>query len=68
MTTATTKVFFECYDVQEMKEYCKTHGIALPKFYGYADSLKYDYFTTDFQTWQQLFINLPYSVAGCYTC
>jgi len=55
------QVFFFVYDVAEMVDFCRRHSIQEPK-----ESANTGYYYTDFDTWRGLFINLPYSVGGCF--
>lgn len=66
MMTSTTKVYFEVYNFAAMAKYCAKNGIEIPEVYDRSG--KYDYFTSDYATWEVLYRNLPYSILGCYPC
>lgn len=57
-------VFFEVYDINEVKAYCTRKGLPIPSVYNVDGTNQY--YKTTFNNWCTLYRNLPYNVTGCY--
>lgn len=64
MATLKTQVYFEVYDYQAMRQYCKEHNLTLPVLH--STEPDGDNYTSTFGVWEQLYRNLPYCVTGCF--